>query len=307
MADTELPKAPKPDTKTSKFRIFSMGLVVVDKPLRTYTIEVVPHEYNPFHSGEATDNVDTYEAKDKGEDGADAVDLALKTTASLKAEWIPYGNTNRITPPDVRRGDEVLIFQFSDSDCYFWILWRRNGLIPRRETITIELSNEAKENIMLTEENTYIFHMSTHEKLIHVQTSTSDGEPHAWFIQLNTKDSTFSVRDDDGQQFNISTKERLVELLNKDGCKVQLTKRNINIIAPDNVNITAKRVNVNGSDAINLQTRDFSHTSSGYKARATTFQYTGAGTISNNWSVGGNLSVEGTSNHKGQSTGPGHR
>jgi hypothetical protein len=227
----------------SAFRIYTKGTVAANKPLRTRIIEVVPMEDMPMLSGELTDNTVDFEAKGKNEEGQDSVDLKLKTTASVKAEWYSLGSCNRQTAPDVRRGEEVLLFQFADSDAYFWMESDDKGL-RRLETITWRISNERDDAKALDHTNTYWIHMSTHEKLIHIQTTKSDKEPFAYQLQLDTKNGKFVFQDDDGNSIMLDSKQRHMQILNKDKSLIEVNKRVINIESQDEVNMKTKRYNV---------------------------------------------------------------
>lgn len=299
----------------SAFRIYTKGIVAANKPLRTSIIEVVPMEDMPMLSGEITDNTEDFEAKGKDDEGKDSIDLKLKTTATIKAEWYRLGSCNRVTPPDVRRGEEVLIFQFADSDNYFWMESDDKGL-RRLETITWRISNERDENKKLDHTNTYWLHVSTHEKLIHLETTKSDKEPFAYQLQLNTKDGVLIFKDDDGNSIMFDSKERHIQILNKDKSLIEMNKRIINLSSVDEINLRTRRYNLQASESITEKTRTHNYssatfqgqTSGAYSLKAgsysadSTFTYKGNSVFNGNNRINGDSHITGNS-FEGSSSG----
>jgi hypothetical protein len=299
----------------SAFRIYSKGIVAANKPLRSSIIEVTPIEDMPMLSGEITDNAVDFEAKGKDPEGNDSVDEKIKTTATIKAEWYRLGSCNRITAPDVRRGEEVLIFQFADSDSYFWVEADDKGL-RRLETITWRLSNLREEGKELDHTNSYTIHASTHEKIIELRTSKSDGEPYAYQVRLDTKKGNLIIQDDDGQSIYFDSKERHIQILNKDKSLIEMNKRVINIKSQDEVNIETRRYNLKATESLKEETRTHTYksasfsgnTSGAYSLKAgsysaeSTFTYRGNSTFNGNNRVNGDSHITGNS-FEGSSSG----
>lgn len=302
----------------SAFRIYSKAIVAANKPLRTGIIEAIPLEDMPMLSGELTDNTEDFEAQAKDGEGNDSIDLKLKTTASVKAEWYPLGCTNRITAPDVRRGEEVLLFQFADSDAYFWMESDSKGL-RRLETITWLVSNERKEDVKLDHTNSYFLHISTHEKLIHLETTKSDGEPFAYQLQLNTKDGQLVFKDDVGNHIFFDSKERHIQIKNQDGSVIEMDKRVINLESQDEINLKTRRFTNTASESIVVKTRTHKVTNSTYSGETSgaftqkagtyygesRFTWKGDTTFDGNTRTTGNSRIEGTA-YEASSSGPGN-
>ena len=300
----------------SAFRIYSKGIVAANKPLRTRVIEVVPIEDMPMLSGELTDHTADFEAKGKDPEGNDSIDLKLKTTASVKAEWYPLGNCNRQTAPDVRRGEEVLLFQFADSDAFFWMEADDKGL-RRLETITWRISNERDDAKPLDHKNTYWLHVSTHEKMIHLQTTKSDGEPFAYQLRLDTKNGKLVFQDDDSNSIVFDSKERHIQILNKDKSLIEMNKRIINIKSEDEINLQTRRYTLKATESLKEETRTHTYksasftgnTSGAYSLKSgsysgeSTFTYRGNSTFNGDNRINGNSHITGNS-YEGSSSGP---
>lgn len=307
------------EIETSNFRFYSVGRVAANKKRGSFIIEAVPVETVPNLSGEITDHEGKLPAKVPSVDGSDAKDLDLSTTTSVQAEWLPWGQTNRVTAPDVRRGEWVLLFKYADADVIYWTEFKAEHILRRLETVTWIFSNEREENKPLTEDNVYMVTVSTHDKHITISTTKSDGEPFAYRLQLNTKEGFFTLEDDDGNYFFLNSKERHLKLRNKDESFIELNKRVINITSQDEINLKTKRYSLIANESLKEETREHTYksanftgnTSGTYKLSAQSYQGTATFTYNGNTTFNGNTRTNGsghvTGNHyEGSSSGPGN-
>ncbi len=293
----------------SGFKLYSLGVVAANKKRKSKIIEVVPQESMPMLDGELTDNTEKYKAKGEGVEGENAFDHEIKTTASIKAEWLPWGNTNRKTAPDVRRGETVFIYRYKDTDKFYWIEFMDPLKLRRLETAVYAWSNEREENKELTNENTYFLEVSTHDKFIHLRTNKNDKEPFAYDIQLNTKEGFFQIQDDDGNYLFIDSKNRHIRAENKDKSFFELNKRIVNITGVDEINLKTKRYTLNASQSIDEKTRTHTYKSNSYSLTYSSYKMNGSdysnttASIVNNGTIthNGNVTVNGNHNTNGNS------
>lgn len=222
----------------SLLKIFSHAIVAANKALDSDIIEAIPTEHMQFADGELSDTVNKYTAKGVDADGK-SYEHSLDTTLSVKAKWLPIGTSNRKTPPDVRRGEIVVLYQFADQDKYYWTTLFYDMKLRKLETVIYAFSNTRDESAEGTSENTYYFEISTHQKLITLHTSKSDGEPFAYDFQLNTKDGSFLLTDDIGNYFSVDSKNERIELKNSQGSWIDMNKKDILITAPDFIKMKA--------------------------------------------------------------------
>ena len=241
----------------SKLQFYSIGIVAANKKLSSDRIEVVPMEGSPLMSGELTDNIEQYQGGSQSPEGEN-FKVDMQTTASIEARWLPMNDTNRITSPDVRRGEMVAIYQFSDADEYWWMTLKQDKKLRRLETVIFSFSNVRKENEEVTAKNSYWMEVSTHGKYIHIHTSKNDEEPFEYDIQLNSKDGCLTFKDDDGNYIFMNSKERQIKLRNKDDSFVDIDKKKIHINAVDEVLVTTKKFEVRASNTIKMTTKDYS-------------------------------------------------
>lgn len=238
----------------SKLQVYSIGVVAANKPLNSNEIEVVPTEVTPFLDGELSDNIQDFKSKGKAADGS-SYETSLESTASIRATWIPFGNSNRMTSPDVRRGEIVVIYRFGDVDKFYWQTWKNDIKLRKLETVIYAFSNTQDESQDGQPDNTYFFEVSTHKKLVTFHTSNSDGEPYVYDFQLNTADGSFIFQDDIGNYISVDSKNSRIELQNSEGSRIDMDRKIINIFAPDTINVEAgKVINFKSGESINDET-----------------------------------------------------
>lgn len=193
----------------SLLTLFSYGIAAANKPLGSMDIEVTPMESLTMTDGELTDNLSTQNTKGKNADGS-SFEATTRSSATVTARWLPHGS-NRKTPPDIRRGEKVEIWKYADADKYYWSPLEYDPKLRKRETIILVVSNTDKEDVSGLTDYEYFLEVSTHNKLVHFHTSTSDGEAVGYDIVLNTKASTFQISDTlDNLIFIDSTGKRIL-------------------------------------------------------------------------------------------------
>ncbi len=293
----------------SKLRFYSYATVAANKKLSSDLIEAIPHEQNPLYDGELTD--DTEQIETKGTDKDDAgFSATLDTTASLKAKWLSFTDTNRLTPPDVRRGEEIVLWQFGDTDQYWWTTLHQDRKLRRLETVIYGFSNNSKENIENAHDSMYWLEISTHKKVVRFHTAKNDGEPFTYDIQIDTKKGNITIEDDDGNYIFLDSKERHIKLRNKDDSYVEMNKKIINMNAVDEINLTTKRYTLKASESIKEETKTYESKSTKYthqtkdatikspKTRITgKLNVGGNTTLESNLHVGGNQTTAGSSDN----------
>lgn len=237
--------------KISKLQFYSMGIVAANKDLKTDLIEVTPIEEFPLLDGEITDNVENYQV-DYKDDQKVPKKVDIKSTVSIKAKWLPINNSNRRTPPDVRRGEHVVLYRFADTDQYWWNTLQNDNKLRRLETVIYSFNNLRKENIEDTADTSYWLEVSTHRKIIHVHTSKNDGEPFSYDVQINAKEGNLVITDDIGNYILIDSAEKTIHLQNTMGSYVDINKSDITIKA-NNITLNSNSANINGSASITIK------------------------------------------------------
>jgi hypothetical protein len=254
----------------SKLHFYSTGIVAKNKDLDSDLIEVNAIEDNSYVDGEVTDNIEKVEGEGTDKDGK-SFKTTIETTNSIKAKWLSFTDTNRLTAPDVRRGEEVVIWRFGDTDQFWWCTQQQDRKLRRLETVIWGFSNLSKENEENTHSNMYWIEISTHRKNIRFHTSKNDGEPFAWDIQLDTKKGVFVIDDNDGGYFFYDALKRHFKFKNKDGSFLEIEKKRAKWYIPDHIEILTKKLDITASQHIKMSTRDYQLTTNSYKVKAVTW------------------------------------
>ena len=232
--------------KVSVMQPYSLGIVAVNKKLNEKTIEVVLVEEFPFLDGEVTDNTESYKAKGSAGDGR-AFDIDLDTTATVKAQWLPNGMSNRLTAPDVRRGERVRIWRTADEDRYYWEEIGDDQRLRKLETIILAFSATQKEDEDPSPDNSYFLEVSTHRKCVTFSTSKANEEPYAYALQFELGKGSFVLQDDIGNLISLISKTAHIEVINSKGTKAELIGKDIKTKAEGSTTHECPNTSISGN------------------------------------------------------------
>ena len=229
----------KNDTGDSQgWKFYSHGKVVEHKTDMSNDIEVVPIEKQPFQSGAMVSDI--VPVKTSGVDAKGvAYSAASGTSKSITATWKGDG-TNRVTSPDVRRDDEVMIYTYADTQKYYWtcedsdLSRRRNEHVQHRFSGTTDESTAA-----LDDSNSYSHTMSPKLGLIDFSTSKANGEVTTHKLQMNSKGGVAFLSDGEGNFIQLEYKGKVI-LTNSAGTYVIEEGKMMKLHADDTIFIDAK-------------------------------------------------------------------
>jgi hypothetical protein len=226
----------------SQLRFFSMGVVAANKALSSKTIEVTPIEHLPFVNGQLTDTGTAVQAQGTDVNGAQ-YSTQVASSVTVQATWLPEGDSNRQTAPDVRRNEYVKLYQFGDADVYYWTT---SGLPAQRklETVVHAYSGSSDESADLDASNSYYKEVSTHTGAITWHTSKANGEFTTYDIQLNAKEGYFRFQDGVGNVMVIDSTQNLFSYTNSDGSLLQILGKAMQFTAPDSIGMQTKALNI---------------------------------------------------------------
>lgn len=224
----------------TKLVMYSYGIVAANKLLPSKEIQVTPMEQLSMTNGELTDNLTTIVNKGIDADGA-SFETTTKQAASVTARWLPF-SSNRKTAPDVRRGEKVCIWKFSDADKYYWSELEYEGKLRKLETVIFAFSGTKDEGADESEDNTYFLEISTHTKQVRFHTSQADGEPYGYDISINTKDGILQFVDTIENVFHWESAANRMILKNADGTFINLNGKDllINVEGDFTTNVKGK-------------------------------------------------------------------
>lgn len=226
----------------AEFKPFSLGYVLANKKPGSKTIDVLPVEHFPAVDGEITASVEEIEVTGLNPDGS-SYSLKVDNGTSIPALWLPFGS-NRVTAPDVRRRERVMIYQFGDTNQYYWVTLGLDDHLRRLETViyAFNADPDTESDGELDFTKCYYFEVSTRTKNVTFSTSKANGEPFAYTTQYNCAEGIVTTTDDDNNFMELNSTERKLLFHNGDGTFAELSRKVINLFAPDAINVVAKNL-----------------------------------------------------------------
>lgn len=272
-------------TEVSELKIYSLGIVVENKPVGSDIIIVSPIEkLNISENGLIKDSKTDRKGTMADMDGS-SIHKEVFSANYIHAKWLPISNSNRMTAPDVIANETVLLFKFADIAEYFWTTLFREPSIRRQETVLYAWGNLPGGMTAWDKKTSYWLEVSTIDKHLILRTSKNDGEFTGYTFTINTKAGNVKLEDDLGNYYLLDspTNTATVNTLDK-----------INFISKNEINLTTKVVNIN-MKSMNVNGETLTEGLSNNKTvNSPNINHNGAQTaISDNLTVGANLNVNG--------------
>ena len=247
--------------RKTQIDFYSYGIVGEDKQPNSPWIEAIPIEIN---FSKPTDVQATEHSTDRTFTSANATDHVTSTEGNtIPAKWWKF-NSYQVTPPDVKKGDEIIIYRLGETDIYFWEDLNSANV---KTTVNVIYAFPADgENQMMDDlSNAYVLQVSSVEKMIQIRTSMANGEGAAFNFQFNLRDGTHQCTDQKGNKYWINSKENDVGMENENGTKFNLLKEEMFGFAKKRIKLQAQ--------TIELIDKTFTHRTSG-KHNAYSGEYT---------------------------------
>lgn len=235
----------KPD-KHSLLRRISVGIVAENKALDSHDVRVLLVEHLNLMDGELTTATTMLESSgiDKDEQ---SYTVKIEMGAVIRAEWI--GETNRTTSPDVRRGEQVWIYQQGDADKYYWESMGRDDDQRRLETVVYRFDGRPENsNEPITEDNSYFLEFSSHKKAITLKTSKRNGEFCRYIFQLNTGDGQATLQDDMGNIIQMDSQHTTIHVRNADKSLIEMNRKKIHVQSEESISFKTPHMHIDSPD-----------------------------------------------------------
>jgi len=240
----------------SKLHIYSLGKAAVNKERSSNKLIIVPLEHMLMVDGEISINSTNVDVT--GTDGlGQTYATSMTTDYTIEADWLPLSPGGyQQTAPDIRRDERVLIWRFADSNNFFWTETGLDNHLRKLETVCQMYSDTTdEEDQVLNPNNSYVYTLSTHEGHVTFTTANTNGEPTRWAFQLNTKDGTFLLTEDNKNEVFIDAVNTYILITNADKSMMEFDKEDIRITCNRDLTITCGRdmeVNVGNNMTVNV-------------------------------------------------------
>lgn len=228
------------DQQPSTFRKW-IGIAAADRSATSPNLMVTVPELMPSQQGQVS-AASTVSSVSLSTMSGSNTHAQVSTTNVITAIW--YGESNRKYPPNVKKGEQVEITKYGDTDRYYWSSMGRDMGLRGQETHRIEVANNSSPQSStgsLSDTNTYFMEMSTESGRVLIKTSQSGGESHMFQILIDTKNNQIQLCDEANNEVLIDSGLNRVRLRNNLGCFVDLLQQQITIAAPQDIILKADR------------------------------------------------------------------
>lgn len=182
---------------------YGLCYVVNDKPEDSYEIDVMLVSIMPDVKG--TLNADDDSSVTTQDSKGNYTSTAVTSSNNITATWLPDGEQNRLSAPDVCKGDIVEVYTVNDTDEYYWKVYAHNASLRKREKVLYWFSNKAGNGGSDIEANGYYLLIDTRNKVLHLHTANNDGEATSYDIMLDTGNGILTVKDTSGNDIQLDS------------------------------------------------------------------------------------------------------
>lgn len=222
------------EVEESLWKLYCIGTVLENKLLTSNNIIFSPLEVQPGTSGPATSGPRELKFKSKDANGKE-FETKATIDAGTEAEWFPEGN--RVTAPDVVRGEEVYIYRYADTNRYFWREKGDKRHLRRGETQRWVFSANTKQGGDNTQDdtNSIILEISGHKNLITLTTPKGKTKEDVSFIvSIDGQNKKAALGDSAGNEFTIDHTEKEIGMKNSKGCFYYIANEDIKVFCLGN-------------------------------------------------------------------------
>lgn len=225
----------------SLLRAYSLGIVLEDKEGESDMIKVSPIEQLSLFKGELSQQKLNYDVKLPDAQGIKREEH-IEGGSEIIAKWI-FSSGNRITAPNVKKNESVLIYKFADTDEFYWEIFMREPSLRRLEHVNYSFSNLPNGVNPYDKNSSYWFEISTREKYIHLHTAKNNNELFEYDIKIDTANGNIIITDDIDNNFTLDSKNKVITINHTSGHKIELNSSSVIMNESGGASIT-----LNGGD-----------------------------------------------------------
>ncbi len=198
-----------------------IGMLAVDKEFSSPIIKVTAPSIMPFlgtDSGEGFSGANL-SADVSVNDLSNDIEIQEEVITKNYIDAVYFNlHTNRELPPDVRKGEQVLLLRIQNTDVYYWLSLGRDDGLRRCERMKLRVSDDTTFNKELTDDNTYYIDLDTLlHKHIWIRTSKSNGEAYRYQIKIDSEKNHIHISDDIKNEIILESDKHRIFARNTDG------------------------------------------------------------------------------------------
>lgn len=234
-----------------------MGIAAADKDENSRDIWVYCPELLPFVTGEL--KAREFETEVSTTDGKSDYSGNIKIANCIKCTYRST-ESNRLMPPDIRKGEQVLVTCYSDTNTFYWDTAGVDTATRRTETYRIGVGGTLENNTVLGDDNSYYGEFDTRRhQHIKLSTSKANGETYRYMLLLSPELSKVLITDDINNSIYIDSEQHHVTLTNTDGSLLNLEAENIVMSCKGNITIDAKEGEIMMHSKLNTTVKTDEH------------------------------------------------
>lgn len=236
-----------------------VGIVASTKQTNTDEILVDIRVQSPMADGRSVAQTESRQETSLNANGEMETSTTLVSNV-VPAKWNSMGETNRLTPPDVREGSKVSCYQVSGQNQIYWTTHGFGAESHRLETIVwgYQAAPTLDQNTPFDINNFYTVTVDTRSGFFAMRTAQANKEKQAMEVRVDggqgrvdirgSNNSTFSF-DDDGSKFLYT---------NKYGSLIGVDKKKALFFMPESLSLaTEKMINIKTKN-LNIEAEEIS-------------------------------------------------
>lgn len=199
-------------------------------------LEVYCAEILPFVSGEIKAKSVANEVKTKDSGGKSAYQGSVNTSTTITAVYRD-DNPNRLGPPTIRKSEQVILYNYGDTNHWYWKPTGRTENQRRLEQVRYGASGSLENKAEQNDDNMYYLEFNTiaDEKNITISTSAANGEKHRYKFCINTTKSLVTLTDESENIFFIDSEAKQLGLCNQVHSHLLINDKDITIACKGNI------------------------------------------------------------------------
>lgn len=192
----------------SSLVLYGLGYVASDKIKDDWYVNIYPIEMIPNRSNNPVDPEMVNSTTTSYDD--EVINVIVDKSKLITAKWINKSDSNRITPPDVMKGETVEIWNYAGTDDFRWATLLTEPDLRKHEKVIHFYSNKSEVNSENFQEEGYFLAINTYDeeggKRVVLHTADNDGEFTTYDLSIETKEGKITMIDGLGNGYQLDSR-----------------------------------------------------------------------------------------------------